>query len=411
MKMVTVTINVNGEPRTAVVPSETTLLRLLRENFSLTGAEDRSDAEILAAFIQQYYEAATFIPREVLLPVRLPEDEAEVLEKWLSERRGHNVRLHRPQRGDKRDLVQMATENAGIAAEQWRVRRVREQEMTGGAVEELQRELGLARPPRRIECYDISNIQGTEAVGSMVVFEDGRPKKEDYRRFKIRSVQGPNDFAMMQEVLFRRFRRGLREREAAGVSAASDTGGGGGPAETVTAAGTAPDRFATFPDLLIVDGGKGQLSAAREVMRDLGVADIPTFGLAKEEELLFAEGRSDPIVLPRGSDSLFLVQRVRDEAHRFAVGYHRKLRGRRTLRSALDDIPGVGPARRTALLRAFGSLAKLRSASLEEIAAAPGVPRPVAEAVYARLHGGAGGNSREEREEQGPDRRGDVIKT
>ncbi len=334
-----------------------------REGFLLSGAEDQAGSDVITAFVKQFYAQASFIPKEVLVPEPVPE--AELIEEWLSSRRGEKVRLIQPKRGEKRGLVELATENARVSMQERLAERAREQEQTGDALRDLARELGLDEPPRRIECFDISNIQGAEAVGSMVVFEDGRPKKEDYRRFKIRTVEGPNDFAMMAEVIGRRYRRGLREREERAAGA---------------------PKFAVLPDLIIVDGGKGQLSAAREVLEGLGLAGIPTFGLAKENEWLFGVARREPIILQRGSEALFLVQRVRDEAHRFAIGYHRLVRKKRTLRSVLDDIPGIGPRRRTMLLRRFGSVAGLRRATLDEIKSVEGLPAPVAEIIYSRLH-------------------------
>jgi len=339
-----------------------------REGFFLSGAEDEPGPDVLGAFLKQFYAQASFIPREILVPE--PVAEAELIEEWLTARRGEKVRLTQPKRGEKKGLVDLASENARVSMQERLAERAREQEQTGDALRALARELGLTGPPRRIECFDISNIQGAEAVGSMVVFEDGRPKKEDYRRFRIRTVEGPNDFAMMAEVIGRRYRRGLKERQEMGAGAEAPP----------------PPKFAVMPDLIIVDGGKGQLSAAREVLEGLGLSHLPTFGLAKENEWLFGVGRSDPIILPRGSEALFLVQRIRDEAHRFAVGYHRVARKKRTLRSALDEIPGLGPRRRTLLLRRFGSVAGLRRATLDEIRAVEGIPAPLAEVIYSRLH-------------------------
>lgn len=336
-----------------------------RHTYALSGVDGQSDGEIIDALLQQHYEDADFIPRDIYLSAE-PNSRA-LIEQWLATKRGRPVHLHVPRRGEKAGLVKMALENAELARRERQAERAAELEASEAAAEELAAALGLPRAPQRIECYDISNIQGTEAVGSMVVFAGGRPKKEDYRRFKIKTVIGPNDFAMMQEVLRRRFARGLKERE-----------------EIVAAGGLrrSEARFAEFPDLLIVDGGKGQLSAARATMRELGVAHIPTASLAKENEWLFIEGRSEPIILPRDSSALFLIQRIRDEAHRFAISYHRELRKKRTLRSRLDDIPGIGPVRRTALLKHFGSLARIRAASLEELLAVEGLDRRSAEAVY-----------------------------
>jgi excinuclease ABC subunit C len=335
-----------------------------RHTYALNGVDGQSDGEICAALLQQHYEEAEFVPHDIYVLTE-PEDQ-DLLLQWLSAKRGRPVKLHVPQRGEKVALVKMATENAEVARRERLAEREAELAVSGQATAELGEALQLSGPPTRIECFDISNIQGTEAVGSMVVFSGGKPKKEDYRRFKIKTVMGPNDFAMMQEVLRRRFERGLKEREEI-----SDAGG----------LGRDEARFAEFPDLLIVDGGKGQLSSAREVMRELGVDHIPTAGLAKENEWLFVEGDPRPIALARDSQALFLIQRIRDEAHRFAITYHRDLRKKRTLRSSLDDIPGIGKIRRTALLKHFGSLARIKQASFEDLVAVDGMDRRAAEAV------------------------------
>lgn len=318
-----------------------------REHFLLTGGEDEEDAAALAAFVKQYYSQAAFIPREVLLPEALPEQ--ELLAEWLSGLKGGRVRVEAPKRGTKRDLVTMAADNAAVVLAEQAARLAADAGRTAGAVAELAEYLGLPTPPARIECFDISHIQGAETVASMVVFEDGAANKDEYRRYKLKTVEGkPDDFRSMAEVVGRRFR------------------GAEGP----------------LPDLVIIDGGKGQLSAALTVIRELGVA-VPAVGLAKEFEHIFREGESEPLILPRSSQALFLVQRVRDEAHRFAITYHRKLRARRNLVSVLDHVPGIGPARRKALWEHFGALAKIKAATVEDLAAVPGMTRPAAEAVYA----------------------------
>ena len=319
-----------------------------REHFLLQGDEDESDAALLAAFLQQYYHRATFLPHEVLLPCDV--EETPLLEAWLSERKQARVHLVVPQRGTKHDLVAMAAGNAEKFLADEETRRAQTDAQTTGAVEELGHLLGLKRAPNRMECFDISHIQGAETVASMVVFEGGRPKKSDYRRFKIRSTEGkPDDFLSMREVTQRRY-------------------------------GDLPEE--ELPDLIVIDGGKGQLSSALEIIRGAGHADVPVVGLAKQFELVFREGESDPVVLPRHSQALYLIERIRDEAHRFAITYHRKLRGKRNLVSILDHIVGIGPARRKALWSAFGSLAKIKGASVEELAAVSGMNRPAAEAVY-----------------------------
>ena len=322
-----------------------------REHFLLRGSEEESDADILRAFLEQYYNQATFVPREVLLPHEIDAAAREIIERWLAEKKGGGkVALLTPQRGTKRDIVTMATGNAEKFLTDEETRRSLADEATLGAVEELGRYLGLKKPPRRMECFDISHNQGQETVASMVVFEDGMPKKSDYRRFKIRSAEGkPDDFLSMREVTTRRY-VGLPEDE--------------------------------LPDLIIIDGGKGQLSSALEIIRnEAGHKDVPVVGLAKQFELIFTEGNSEPVELPRRSQSLYLVQRIRDEAHRFAITFHRKLRGKRNLVSVLDHIVGVGPKRRQSLWTHFGTLDKIKAASVDELAAAPGMNRPAAEAI------------------------------
>lgn len=335
-----------------------------REHFILEDTGGMDEKEILTSFVEQFYVQAQYIPRDILLPVAI--DEADVIIEWLQRKRGSRVQVKVPKRGDKAQLIQMAVKNA---AEELALHRAREDQARArieGALLGLKEYLELAAIPRRIECYDISNTQGTESVGSMVVFVEGKPHNDLYRRFKIKTVEGPNDFASIQEVIGRRFGRALKEIE--GIEA--------GKLDKAKA------KFAELPSLVIIDGGKGQLNAAREVMRDLGFDPIPTFGLAKEHEYLFFEGSPDPIILPRNSESLYLIQRIRDEAHRFAITYHRNLRGKKSLKSILDDIPGVGPRRRKALVDYFRSMARLRAATIDELASVTDIPRVVAEAVY-----------------------------
>jgi excinuclease ABC subunit C len=329
-----------------------------REHFMLAGGEHEEDSEVLTAFVKQYYSQAAFIPREVLLPLKAAEQ--PLLADWLSGLKGGRVAVEAPQRGSKRDLVVMAADNAATLLAEQAAKLEADVGRTAGAVAELGEYLGLTSPPERIECFDISHIQGAETVASMVVFSCGRPAKDDYRRYKLKTVEGkPDDFKSMQEVVGRRY------REASG----------------------------TLPDLIVIDGGKGQLSAALEVIRGLGVT-VPVVGLAKEFEHIFREGTGEPLVLPRNSQALFLMQRIRDEAHRFAITYHRKLRARRNLVSVLDHVPGIGPARRKALWDHFGGLAKIKAAEVEELAAVPGMTLPAAEAVYRffRLRPGEANN-------------------
>jgi excinuclease ABC subunit C len=331
-----------------------------RDVFLLDAAREATDEEVLSSFLLQFYARATSIPPQVLVPCPLPD--SDDLEAFLAERRRGPSRLAVPQRGEKRELMALATRNAGETLAREQARWMADEGKTLVALEELAEALGLAGPPLRIECYDISNVQGSDSVGSMVVFEEGRPRTGEYRRFKIRTVEGPNDFASHQEVLRRRFRRAKAGDE--------------GSEEAL--------RWA-MPDLVIVDGGKGQVSAAKEVLDELGLHDLPLAGLAKEREELFLPGSSVPIVLPPTSSALYLVQRLRDEAHRFAITYHRDLRSKRQTRSAFDDLEGVGPKRRRALLRVFGSAKRVREAPVEQIAAVPGIGTALAARIKAGL--------------------------
>ncbi len=331
-----------------------------RDVFLLEAARDASDEEVLTGFLEQYYTRATSIPREIYLPV-LAADVAD-LEAFLTDRRGGPVHLRVAQRGEKRQLLDLAARNAAETLAREQARWLVDQGKTLAALEELASGLGLAGPPLRIECYDISNFQGSESVGSMVVFEDGKPRSGEYRRFRIKTVQGPNDFASHQEVLRRRFR-----------------------ATRIGQEGTEEARRWAMPDLVLIDGGRGQVSAAQAVLDELGLHDLPMAGLAKEREELFLPGRADPVVLPATSPALYLVQRLRDEAHRFAITYHRSLRDKRTVRSAFDDLPGVGPKRKRELLKVFGSIKRVRDAPVEQIAAVPGIGRALAARIKATL--------------------------
>ncbi len=328
-----------------------------RDHFFLFGTDEKKREEILAAFIKQYYSQVDFIPGEILLPEDL--EEAAVLETWLSGKRGSKVQLKVPKRGDKYQLVELVGKNAQEALEQEARTKAQAQDRAEEALKEIAEALEMDEFPQRMECYDISNIQGSESVASMVVFEGGKASPQEYRRFKIKTVEGPNDFASMAEVIFRRFKK-AREGDA---------------------------KFSTLPDLVIIDGGKGQLAAAREMMHQLGYGSIMTVGLAKENEWLYREDCSEPIILPRNSQGLYLIQRIRDEAHRFALTYHRLLRGKRNLASVLNEIPGIGPKRKEALLRHFGlSLNKIKGASLEELLRVPGLTREAATNVWNYFH-------------------------
>ncbi|HUV03560.1 MAG TPA: excinuclease ABC subunit UvrC [Armatimonadota bacterium] len=331
------------------------------ERFFLDGVTDEGAEAGLVGFIKQYYRDAAYVPKEILVSHALPE--RAILEEWLSLRRGSRVRLMHPKRGVKRRLVDMAIENAALAAE-----RERSQEAEAEACADLQalaQALGLPEPPSRIEAYDISNIQGREAVGSMVVFQRGLPAKSQYRRFKIRAAEQPDDYGMIREVLLRRLAR--------------------------TAAGD--PKFAALPDLVLIDGGRGQLNAALDALRPVSrqqlaaSSEIRIVSLAKRLEEIYTPESSKPLLLPLDSPALRLLQRIRDEAHRFALAYHRKLRVKAAKKSVLDGIPGIGDQRRKALIRRFGSLAGVRRASLEELLTVPGMTRPAAETVYEALHG------------------------
>ncbi|MFN3652407.1 MAG: excinuclease ABC subunit UvrC [Armatimonadota bacterium] len=325
-----------------------------QERVFLEGAHADELGEALRQFVEQYYTRAGKSPRQVLLSH--PVEQQEVLAEWLRGLRGGKVEVLVPQRGEKRRLVELAETNARQLLQERKTQIASDQGKADEAMLVLQEALELPSLPYRIECYDISNTQGTESVGAMVVFEAGQPKKSDYRKFKIKTVEGPNDFASMQEVLKRRLERGI-------------SGDG---------------KFAEMPDLIVIDGGKGQLGAALEVEREVGV-EIPTVGLAKRFEEVFVPGRSESVLLPRNSQALFLLQRIRDEAHRFGLTYHRKLRSKRQTRSALDAIPGIGDRRRQALLKHFGSVDKMKQASIDDLAGAPGMTRPVAERLFEAL--------------------------
>ncbi|WP_337366189.1 excinuclease ABC subunit UvrC [Phascolarctobacterium sp.] len=318
-----------------------------RDNFFLQDDGD-SEQDVLTAFVKQYYNEASFVPREILLPVLPESDELTVMAEWLTEKAGRKVELLQPQRGTKRELLHLASENAVKLLEE----RLRKGQLSlqteEQAAEELQLALQLPDPLERMDCFDISHTQGTETVASMVVFRNGKPSKKDYRRYKIESTEGkPDDFKSMQEVVYRRYR-----------------------------------DYEDLPSLVIIDGGKGQLSSALEVIRGLGLHELPVIGLAKREEEIFTEGSSESILLDRESAPLHLIQRIRDEAHRFAITYHRKLRSKRNMVSILDHIEGIGAKRRQALWKKFQSLEAMKEASVEELAQVEGMNYPTAQRIY-----------------------------
>ena len=378
-----------------------------RDVFLLDTPRGATDAEVVSGFLLQYYARATSIPPEIAIPLALPD--APDLERFLSDRRGGNgsartappasvaprerslnrtenltvprpdavrvtrqrargagtpapVRLVTPQRGERRHLMQLATRNAEEMLAREQARWLADQGKTLGALEELADALSLPGLPARIECYDVSNFQGSETVASMVVFEDGKPRTGEYRRFRVKTVEGPNDVASHREVLRRRFRAARPGDE-----------------------GSAEERRWAMPDLVIIDGGRPQVSAAKSVLDELGLHELPLAGLAKEREELVLPDRAVPVLLPTTSQALYLVQRIRDEAHRFAITYHRDLRRKASVRSKFDDLPGVGPRRRGALLRVFGSMKRVREAPVEQIAAVPGIGPALAAKIKAAL--------------------------
>jgi excinuclease ABC subunit C len=341
-----------------------------RTGFVLERVEDLGEHELVDRVLEHlYYEPSpNGVPKQVLVP--LESADQGLYEEWLSQARGSAVVVRVPQRGEKRQLLELVTRNANEEFRRHRMQRAADHNSRAHALQELQDHLGLAQAPLRIECYDMSHLQGTDYVGSMVVMEDGLAKKSDYRRFKVKTVGGNDDFAAMEEVLRRRLTAYLAERDVT-------------PGE-----GERPGRFAYPPQLLVVDGGKGQLSVAVRVVEELGLSgEIELASLAKRFEEVYRPGRSEPIRIPRQSEALYLLQRLRDEAHRFAISYHRELRGKRMTASGLEGVPGLGPERRKRLLRHFGSVSKLRRADVDELRALSWLPDAVAMAVYEHLHG------------------------
>jgi excinuclease ABC subunit C len=339
-----------------------------RKGFVLDKAEDLTASQLVSKILEGlYYEDHPLgPPKQVLVPFE--PDDPDLYQRWLSECRGSNVTIRVPQRGDKRALQETVTQNAKEEFVRHRLRRSSDHNSRAHALNELQDQLGLPFAPLRIECYDMSHIQGSDYVGSMVVMEDALPKKSDYRKFKIKEVPGNDDFAAMREVLTRRLTAYLAERDKP--------------------VGERTGRFSYPPQLLLVDGGKGQLSVAVDVLEELGLdQEIPTAALAKRFEEVFVPGVADPIRIPRQSEALYLLQRIRDEAHRFAITYHRQLRGKRMTKSVLDDVPGLGPTRRKRLIKELGGVKAVKDASLEELQALSWLPDAVAGAVYEKVHG------------------------
>lgn len=319
-----------------------------RNQFLMTGDMEDNKENALSAFLKQYYNDAVFIPSEILLPLDIKE--TALLEKWLAEEKSVKTKIITPKRGVKKDIVEMANENAVKYLQDQENKLKDKMARSIGAVYDLQKYLHLTKPPMRMECFDISHIQGSETVASMVVFQDGKPDKESYRRFKINSTEGkPDDFMSMREVTMRRYGKAMAKE---------------------------------MPDLIIIDGGKGQLSSALEIIRGAGHLTVPVVGLAKQFEYIFTEHSSEPVILPRQSDALYLVQQIRDEAHRFAITYHRNLRTKRNKVSLLDNIAGVGAKRRKALFDRFENISNIKNATVEELSSVPGISENIAKSIY-----------------------------
>ena len=333
-----------------------------RDHFFMEGTKDDSVELVLGQFIKQFYQTAALVVPPRIVVQKMPEDE-ETITEWLRQVRGGTVRLVCPQRGIHKQLVQTVASNARQGLAQHRITWMGDADIIQQAMSDLEEELSLPLPLQRMECYDISHIQGSNTVASMVVFEDGKPKPAHYRRFKMKTVEGVDDFESIREVLRRRFKR------LAAARAAEQRGEG---------EGLRVDSFGVIPDLVLIDGGKGQLSAALEVFLELGLDDIPLASLAKENEELFVPHTPEPIVLPRDSQALYLVQRIRDEAHRFAITYHRNLRSKSSLKSPLDNVTGIGPKRKRMLLRRFGTLKGIKEATVDDLASVPGMTRSLA---------------------------------
>ncbi len=330
-----------------------------REGFTIQGTQSEEPMQVMTDFVKQFYSSSAYIPSLVLL--QYPILDKTVIEGWLGKKKGSSVQIQSPVRGDKKQLVDTVALNARRGLQELKIKQISSQAGISTALEELQNALKMPALPLRIEGYDISNIQGKDAVGSMVVFEKGRPKSAHYRRFKIKTVEQPNDFAMMQEVIKRRFGRYKSSNQEAA------------------------DTWKIIPDLMLIDGGKGQLSSVMEILKSINVESFQVIGLAKENEEIFTPGASLPIVLPKSSPALQLLQRVRDEAHRFAVGYHHNLHKKKTFVSALDAVPGIGPARKKALLKRFGSVTEIKEASIEELSSVNGINLSLAQKIKQYL--------------------------
>ncbi|MDD4923648.1 MAG: excinuclease ABC subunit UvrC [Dehalococcoidales bacterium] len=330
-----------------------------REGFAMQGTQSEEPGQVMTDFVKQFYSSATYVPSLILL--QYPITDKAVIESWLGKKRGSAVQIQSPVRGNKKQLVETVAVNARRGLDELKIKQISSQNNIDTAMEELQQVLDMPSLPLRIEGYDISNIQGKSAVGSMVVFEKGRPKTSHYRRFKIKTLQQPNDFAMMQEVIKRRFGRYKDTNKE--------------PANT----------WGIIPDLILIDGGKGQLNSVMEALKETGIYALTIIGLAKENEEIFTPGASLPIILPKSSPALQLLQRIRDESHRFAIGYHHNLHKKQTFVSALEAVPGIGPTRKKALLKKFGSVAEIKEASVEELSSVNGITPPLAQKIKQYL--------------------------
>ncbi len=333
-----------------------------RDNFSMTSNLKTQPSELTAAFIKQFYLNSTAIPKLIL--IKQPIDDEKTIADWLSIKSSQNVQFHIPIRGKKRQLLKMVSDNANNGLNQLLIRRSTAQKNVDSALSEIQEALHLPNIPKRIECYDISNISGTNSVGSMVVFENGSPAPNKYRRFKIKNIPGIDDYSMMQEMLERRFKR-LNDSTADKISS--------------------NQNWKTIPDLIVIDGGKGHLTSALEVLLHSGLNELSITSLAKENEELFVPESPEPIILPRDSQGLFLLQRLRDEAHRFAITFHRQLRSQKSLKSKIDDVPGIGPKKRKLLINHFGSMKNIQKSSIEEISSLPGINKSLAKTLLEFL--------------------------
>lgn len=336
-----------------------------REHFLLNGGDLDDGGEVISSFIKQFYNGDTYVPKEIIMQYEI--EDVEIIGSWLSEKRGSKVKLTVPQKGEKHKLIEMVSKNAEDTIKLLIEKYNQDEQKTLGAIKELSNYIGLSKAPKRIEAFDISHLQGVENVGSMIVFENGKPMNRDYRRFKIKYVEGANDYESMREVLERRFRHGIKEREQLEKEGKDIEIG----------------KFAVFPDLILIDGGLGQVNAVLPVLQELGI-EIPVCGMVKDDKhrtrgLIY---NKQEIAIPISTHAFRLITNVQDEAHRFAIAYHRSLRSKTIVKSQLDEVPGIGPARRQALLKKFGSLKNIKSATIEELSEVQGMNKKTAEMIY-----------------------------